>query len=405
MRILNVAYPDSVHIARWVKQFAGLNWDIHLFPVHDGPVHQGLRDVTVHSFYSSYPASNNPHVRRKGMPWPVLSGRGKIKTLVGKLAPHAALDGARLARTIQQLKPDIIHVHEMQRAGYLTLEGRTFLNGTPLPPCIYSSWGSDFYRYGSDPEHERRIRAFMDFCDYFISDCQRDVRLAREYGFKGEDLGVIPVGGGFDLEGMRKLRQPGPVSDRRAIILKGYHSDRLLGRALVVLKALSMCRDLLEGYEIITYSADEPVVEKVLELERTTGLRFNILPHSPHQEVVKLMGRSRIAISSGLTDGTPNAMLEAMIMGAFPVQSDTVSTAEWIDDGRNGFLIPPENPAAIAEALRKALTDDQLVNRAAELNEHLTAERCDYNTIQPQVIAMYEKVLKQGSVRGKVAAK
>jgi glycosyltransferase involved in cell wall biosynthesis len=117
------------------------------------------------------------------------------------------------------------------------------------------------------------------------------------------------------------------------------------------------------------------------------------------------MGRSRIAISSGLTDGTPNAMLEAMIMGAFPVQSDTISTAEWIDDGQNGFLIPPEDPQAIAGAIRKALTDDRLVNGAAELNERLTAARCDYNIIQPQVIAMYEKVLSKGSVLRKVTAK
>jgi glycosyltransferase involved in cell wall biosynthesis len=330
------------------------------------------------------------------MPWPVLSGRGKIKTLLGKLAPGAALDGARLARTIQRLKPDIIHVHEMQRAGYLTLEGRKYLNGTPLPPCIYSSWGSDFYRYGGDPEHEKRIRAFMDLCDYFMSDCERDVGLARHYGFKGVTLGVIPVGGGFDLAAMRRQRAAGPVSDRRVIILKGYHSERLLGRALVVLEALSLCRDLLEGYEVITYSADAPVVEKVLELERTTGLRFKILPHSPHEEVVKLMGRSRIAISSGLTDGTPVAMLEAMMMGAFPIQSDTVSTAEWIEDGRNGFLVQPEDARGIAVAIRKALTDDDLVNRAAELNARLSDERLDYSVIQPQVIAMYQKVYEQG---------
>ena len=96
--------------------------------------------------------------------------------------------------------------------------------------------------------------------------------------------------------------------------------------------------------------------------------RSVFFPQSPNDEIIKLMGRARIAIGIGLTDGSPVSLLEAMIMGAFPIQTDTVSTAEWISDGENGFLVPAEEPHTIASAIQRALLDDELVERAAKLN-------------------------------------
>ena len=54
--------------------------------------------------------------------------------------------------------------------------------------------------------------------------------------------------------------------------------------------------------------------------------------------------------------------------------------------------MPPEDPEPIAAAIRRVLTDDGLVDRAAELNARTARERLDYRLIQPQVIEMYEKV-------------
>jgi glycosyltransferase involved in cell wall biosynthesis len=81
-----------------------------------------------------------------------------------------------------------------------------------------------------------------------------------------------------------------------------------------------------------------------------------------------------------------------MIMGAFPIQSDTVSTGEWIDNGRNGLLVPPEDPAEVADALRKAVSDDLLVNQAADFNNSITRARVDMEVVRPQVINAYQQV-------------
>ncbi len=107
------------------------------------------------------------------------------------------------------------------------------------------------------------------------------------------------------------------------------------------------------------------------------------------------MGRERIAVAVNVSDGTPNSMLEAMIMGTLPIQSDTISTREWISDGENGLLVAPEQPDDVERALRCALADDALVERAARRNEDLTAARIAYPVVAPRVVELYRRVANE----------
>ena len=391
MRILFVAMANSVHTARWLSQLTNEKWDIHLFPVDESPLHPDLCNVTVHTLFRQRSSELDSSIRQTGMWWPFRRGEARVRNALERL--DLINRSARLARTIRRLRPHIVHSLEMQHAGYLTLESRKRLAGCSFPAWIYSSWGSDIFYFGRRLEHNKRIKDTLAACDYYIADCQRDTRLVRKFGFKGEIVGVFPGGGGFDIGQMQQFRQPLPVSSRKVVALKGYHDDNFAGRALVALQSLHECADSLAGYEVVIYSASPNVRYAAEYVSKLTGLYFTVLPHGQHDEIVKVMGRARIAIGINVTDGTPNTMLEAMVMGTFPIQSDTISTAEWIAHGENGLLVPAENPKVIAAAIRRALSDDTLVDRAAEINERMTAERIDRSVLQPQVIAMYEKIV------------
>ena len=76
-------------------------------------------------------------------------------------------------------------------------------------------------------------------------------------------------------------------------------------------------------------------------------------------------------------------------MNAFPIQSDTESTAEWITNGVNGLLVDPNNPLEIADAIRKAVDDDTLIKKAAEINSTLTFQKLDISLVKPKVVEMY----------------
>ncbi|MBO9309162.1 MAG: glycosyltransferase, partial [Chloroflexi bacterium] len=132
--------------------------------------------------------------------------------------------------------------------------------------------------------------------------------------------------------------------------------------------------------------------DKVAQAE---GLDISFMPYSPIEAMWELFGRSRISIGISASDGTPNTMLESMVMGAFPIQSDTSAASEWIDNGVNGAIVPHDDPEAIAQAIRRAATDDALVDRAAGINLQLARDRLDASVIVPQVHAMYNRVLAE----------
>jgi glycosyltransferase involved in cell wall biosynthesis len=190
---------------------------------------------------------------------------------------------------------------------------------------------------------------------------------------------------------MANFRQPGPTSKRKVILVKGYQG--WAGRALVAFQALRRCLDLLQGFTVVLYAVVEDVKIAAYLFEQETGIPIKIVPSfSPEQEILSQFGSARVYIGLSISDGISTSLLESMIMGAFPVQSCTACADEWIQDGKSGMIVPPEDPDEIANAIRRALTDDQLVDQAAEENWRTAKERLDYPIVQPQAIKIYQDI-------------
>lgn len=398
MRVLFVAMANSVHTARWINQFTDQPWDLHLFPVDETPLQRDFRRVTVHGLFRQSSAALDPSVRQTGLWWPLKRGRTRIAKILERCSPGVTARSSRLARVIRRITPDLVQSLEIQHAGYLTLEARR-QTAEAFPPWIVTNWGSDIYLFGRLKEHAGQIRAVLSACDYYSCECQRDVELGRAFGFKGEVLPVLPNSGGYHVGRIRSLRQDGPTSGRRLIVLKGYQG--WAGRALVGLRAIALCADALKGYRVAVYLAG-PDVELAAELTaHSTGIPIEIVPECSHEAMLRLHGRARVSIGLSISDAISTSLLEAMAMGSFPIQSNTSCACEWVQDGQTALIVPPEDPVAIAEAIRRAVTDDALVDRAADLNARLTAERLDYATIQSRAVAAYEAIAAKARPGGR----
>jgi len=392
MRILIVADSNSIHTARWISQICDQTLDIHLFSSKDhGKTHENLKNTTVyHSFYCKGHVKNASVILRG---FPVLHAEWVNRGIryLKKFNPDYRIK--RLKSIIQKIRPDIIHSLAIQDAGYLTLEAKKNFNGC-FPPWIVTNWGSDIYLFGRLAEHEPKIMEVLRTCDYYSCECQRDIKLAHEYGYNGRVFPVFPNTGGFDLESVSKLRQSGMISDRRMIMLKGYQS--WAGRALVGLRALERCADLLKGYEVVIYSFVPEVLISAEIFQQSTGIKVRIIPKNTlHRDILKLHGQSRISIGLSISDAISTSCLEAMVMGSFPIQSWTSCADEWINDGKTGILVPPEDPEIVEQAIRRALADDDLVNHASEINYRMAEEKLDRDILKPMAIDMYNIVLSE----------
>lgn len=398
MRILFVAMANSVHTGRWVNQLDKSGWDVHLFPVADHGVYPGLKSVAVHDMRYTRSLGLHSSVRLldecwalAGTNWPFSRGYFRAQRIARWWSPQIEDRAWRLAQTIRRLQPVVVHSLEMQHAGYLTLQARNYLRGK-FPVWAVSNWGSDIYLFGRLDEHRDRIREVLASCDYYACEGLRDVSLGREFGFGGEVLPVVPNTGGFDLSAVAALKSSGAVSGRRVVLLKGYQG--WAGRALVALEAMRRCADVLRGYQIRVYLAGPDVELAVRLLAADTGLDVRVIPNCSHEEMLRWHGKSRVSIGLSISDAISTSFLEALVMGSFPIQSVTSMADEWIADGASGLLVPPEDPAAVAKALRRAISDDALVDTAAAINAQTAAVRLDQKVIRPQVIAMYEEMLK-----------
>jgi len=387
LRILFVGMPESVHTYRWIRQLANQGYNLHLFPSTQGAPYRELNSVRFHltSIGLRYIAKATCMVSRDFR----LEQRFHVKSV------PAVFDRTFwLAQVIRILKPDIVHSLEIQHAGYLTLAARERLRGK-FPTWIVTNWGSDIYLFGRLAKHVDRIKAVLSTCNYYSCECERDIELAKKLGLQGEVLPILPNTGGFDLAHISQFRQLGPTSSRRLILVKGYQGWS--GRALVALRAIAMCASVLKGYRVAIYSASDDVVIAAELASQSTGIPIEVIPSCSHDDMLALFGHARIYIGLSISDAISTSLLEAIAMGAFPIQSCTACADEWIENGRTGLIVPPEDPERVAMAIRRAVSDDALVDKAAEENARVAAERLDASVIQPQVIAMYERILAERS--------
>lgn len=427
-RILFVAMQMSIHVARWIKSIEHKGWDLHLFPVNSGPEMEELSGVTIHRPFLRVRPRLLRHVRER---WSRAFGNGqelgvsqrqpsahamqsilplpmleeferyidrifRIRVGESRMVSPLLYGPQVLARLIHRLKPDLIHSMEFQHAGYRVLRAKELL-GKNCPAWLATNWGSDIYYYQRFEGHRRQIQRLLENIDYYSCECQRDVRLARDLGLKGKAMPAFPNAGGIDLAFAKEFRSRAKTSLRRLIVVKGY--QHFAGRAMTALDALERCADALQSFEVVLFSVSQEVARRARELKRRGTLNVWISEYLTHEQMLRLHSRARVYLAVSISDAISTSMLEAIAMGAFPIQTNTSCCDEWITDGEGGFIVDPGDVEGIAECIRMAVTDDILVDRAAELNWATVQKRLDQREVARQVHDLYERIFEDLSKR------
>jgi dTDP-4-dehydrorhamnose reductase len=291
---------------------------------------------------------------------------------------------------IKLFKPDIIHSLHTQNSGYLVSNVKKYwFKNKTFPKWINSVWGSDLYLYGKFEDSSKEIKNMLSQLDYFLGEGKRDNLLATQLGFSGKFLDTMPASGGFDLEIIKKIKKQNP-SLRKEIAIKGYEFG--VGMCRMGLIALSRTKDLLEGYTINIFSSE--LDQTIIKLyEAKIGIKINVIPYGSHETILQMFSRSRLFIGLSLSDGLPSAFLEAMALGAFPIQSNTSVADEWIEDGKTGILVPPEDLYLIEQSIRTGLKNDRLVDNAAIINLNTIKEKASLASIKQKMALIYDNLL------------
>lgn len=326
-------------------------------------------------------------------------GRYYLKSKVPKLTKVINILNERklsnvLESKIREIRPDVVHSFVIYLSGVPVLP---VMKKFPNLKWILSTWGSDLFYYRKQPDYLEGIKQVLPNVDFLFTDCKRDQQIALENGFNGKFLGVFPGGGGIDLEKLEKYSQP--YEERKKILIKGYQGKH--GKCLEVLRAISGLRAELNQFEVVIFAAAEEVVEFINSSDLKNWNNLKVLKQIPHEKVMELMGNSFLYIGNSSSDGMPNTLLEAIVMGAFPIQSNPGgATAELIIDGKNGILI--ENPLSQEELyhiLKRVLNRPELLRNGVSYNNRHVRPELDRRKIRNQVLQKY-KLVEQHIVNG-----
>ena len=187
----------------------------------------------------------------------------------------------------------------------------------------------------------------------------------------------------FPLRAKDPLGLPAPSGLNRPIIitigrLTEYKGLIYLVEACRVLKE----RGLKFECQIVGQGEDQPLLEEAIARH---GLRdeVKLLGPLPHEAIPPLLETATafalpcVIAHNGDRDGMPQVLLEAMARGVPVVSSAVIGLPEMIRDG-SGILVPPSDPAALADAIQQtAQMSPEAREAMGRIGRGLIVENCD----------------------------
>lgn len=357
MRICLLADATSVHTQRWASYFVKQGDEVHLI---------------------TYEAPNTPIV---GVESHV------IKSLFNSLYLAFIPRHIRIYLLVRRLKPDIIHAHFISKFGFHA----AFLGRHPV---VMSAWGDDILiipYWSKFLWYFTKISLKRADLIYAVSEDMAK-KISSNFGITSNNVVVVPFG--VDTE----LFQP--------VII---HKQESSGRTIVFSN-----RNFLEVYNIETLINAIPLV-----IENNINVHFVIKGSGPLEESLKglvstlnvdeyvtfvgwteyhdmpeYLHNCDIYVSTAISDGTPVSVLEAMACGKACIVTDVGGVSEWIVDGVNGCLVPPQKPQILAAKILELAMDPVKRDALGKEAYGVVTERGDWYDIMKWVRDDYKKLVR-----------
>lgn len=417
MGLCQLASPATLicHIAARLPQFATIrahmDRDMRILQVHTRYREAGGEDVVTRVEAELLTRAGHQVVRY------VVDNPAGPLAAAGSLAvsPWNPAAARALGQVVAQTRPDVAHVHNtwyalspsvisaLGRAGVpvvmtlhnyrlLCINGMLFRDGKPCHDCV-----------GTHPWHGVRHRCYRDSVIASTA-AAATIAVSRRLGVWADNVRLFLalndfarerlIEGGLPAERISVkpnfVADPGPREHRpsrsRTVLYVGRVVDvKGVGVLLDAWRALNP-KDL----ELVIVG-DGPL-RASLQREAPPRVRFE--GRIPAPAVKRWMLRSRaLVLPSIWYEGQPMAMLEAFASGLPVLASRLGGNIELLEPLGDGWLVAPDDPLALAEALR-GLEDDHRVNEAGRRVRQLFEHRFNEDVGRRLLEATYASALR-----------
>jgi glycosyltransferase involved in cell wall biosynthesis len=204
----------------------------------------------------------------------------------------------------------------------------------------------------------------------------RALRRARHVFCPSAYLLEVALGWGLDPRRVSVLPNPAPAlpslpsrDELRSELGLDGHVLAFAGR-LGPQKALAVALDALAQLPEVTLviAGDGPERSALERHARKLGLdgRARFLGRLERSAVLRLFRAADASLLSSSWENFPHTVVEALAVGTPVIATSVGGVPEVVREGENGLLVPPRDPEALAETIRRFFADDQLRRRLSD---------------------------------------
>lgn len=360
LKICFLANAASIHTQRWARYFSEHGYDVTVLSLSKGTI-PGVKVWEV----GSEPATR------------------------GRLAYLLAVPEVR--RKLRKIDPDVVHAHYAGGYGLLgALAGRH--------PLVVSAWGSDVLVVPRmEPVMRWLIARCLNQAELVTSVAAHMSATMRALGVRGEIL-TLSLGVDTAIFHPRATREVIAGSGQDAtgpLVVSIRHLEPVYNMGLLI---EAMPKVLLKHPRArLAILGDGSLRSELEERSRQLGIAGGVsfLGRRTPDEVASYLSRADVYVSTSLSDGSSISLNEAMACGAFPVVTDIPANCEWIEDGKNGFLVDTRDPGQLADRIDEALRRPELRLSAAERNWELVEQGASWKDAMQRMEIEYAAVLRR----------
>lgn len=321
-----------------------------------------------------------------------------IDDLVREVAPKRDVSCVRVIhRHLLQLRdrtdhPIIVHTHS-SKAGVL---GRAAAKLAGVGPVVHSIHGFGFHDGQPALKHAVFLnaeRAAAKVTDAFIAVSRANAAEARARGIVTQDQVVEVIRSGFDIDGFRAAARKGaglraslelPPGAELIVCIANMKPQK---DPLTMIAAMAILAERRPS-AILLYAGDGGLRGEVERAIAKRGLSTRIRLLGWRRDVPALMGAADVVALSSIFEGLPRVAVQAVVARKPFVGTRVDGTPEIIREGRNGHLVEPRDPMALAEALERAL-----INRPVDPADEDRVRQWDADEMVRAQERLYERLL------------
>ncbi len=304
----------------------------------------------------------------------------------------------RLAMFLRRGGFHIVHTHDL----YANVLGvpAAILAGVPV---IISSQRDlshlDLYKTG----RRAWVRRLQNWSTAVLANSEaiRDAML-NENSVAAEKIRVIH--NGVDMEKFRQrsedrswivpeeAKHEASLEKEKWIVLVGnMHSD-VKGHPWLVEAASAITREFPNARFVLV--GDGALRKKFEARIAGSGLSKHFLFLGRRNDVPRILASCDLAVLPSKAEGLPNAVLEYLAAGLPTVATRVGGNAEIIEDGKTGLLVPPQDPARLAEAVLRLLREPGFADGLGKNGRAYVASEFSYRKMIESTDRLYTELLR-----------